>query len=113
MNHKKSYRQVYGCGQLLDSYEKANLNIKSPTPAEYNALPPDIKAQYPNYNSYKTAVDTNNAVTRTAMSNKLKNQKTDYISYTGGNASEKNDFDAEADLLISELENTRANKISG
>jgi len=102
-NHKMAYRQVFGCGQQLDDYEKANESMRSPTPGEYNALPPEIKAQYANYAAYKTFVDNNNHTTRLAMKDKLIGSKANYMSYTNGSASDKTKFDEEADELIAEL----------
>jgi hypothetical protein len=103
MNHKKMYRQIYGCGQLLDNFEKSNDSLKSPTKKEYDDLPPDIKDQYANYEAYKKAIDDQNVVTRNAMKVKIAEMKTKYTSYTGGSASEKSNFDSEADALIATI----------
>lgn len=112
MNHQKMYRQIFGCGQLIDNFEKVSSILKAPTMEDYNNLPEDIKSQYKNYNEYRQAVELNNATTKTAMIEKITELKTKYKEYTKGSDSEKMDFDTEADVLISKIENTRK-KING
>ena len=88
---------------MLDSFEKAHGSMRSPTIKEFNNLPVDIKSQYANYTAYKTIVDNNNLVTRLAMKQKIQDLKIGYQDYTKGSVDDKNDFDIEADELISLL----------
>jgi hypothetical protein len=101
-NHKTLYWQA-DQGHLLVTYKEGHDNMRSPTPQEYDALPPDIKANYPQYIDYKNTVDAGHLQTRNAMKAKLQQHKSQYISITGGNASHKAIFDTEVDELISDL----------
>lgn len=103
INHKTLYRQAFGCGQLLDSYEKSNNSLKSPTTQEYNDLPEAIKNQFANYNAYKIKVDGDNHQTKLAMKAKIQEMKSQYSDYTKGKPEDKVKFDEEADALISEI----------
>jgi hypothetical protein len=113
MNHKKMFRQIFGCGQLLDNYEKATSALKEPTKAEYDNLSDDIKKQFKTYEEYKTHVNANNVVTKTAMKAKLEETKSNYIEYTKATAKERDDFYLEADALIGIIEDKRIEKIDG
>ena len=90
-------------GQVLDKFEKANEKLVSPSIDDYNNLPPNIKVNYPNYNSYKSTVNNNNLQTRLAMKAQLQGLKENYVINSNGPARDKDKFDEEADELISKI----------
>jgi len=63
-------KRVNYAGELF-VFEKALDNMRDPTVEEYNALPPNIKAQYPNYGAYVAAIKQQNSVTKLAIKDKI------------------------------------------